>query len=106
MYLGDLHRTANIPKYASPSEETDFSGLPPAYTFVGTIEPFYDETVRYFNNLRRAGVSAEVTIYEGCYHAFDQICPKADISQIAVKKMLEEFLYAAAHYFAKQPKMS
>lgn len=39
LYLRGLNE---IPKYAVPLKETDYSNLPPIITFVGTIEPFYD----------------------------------------------------------------
>ena len=41
-----------IPCYAVPARRVDYSGLPPAYTFVSTAEPFYTETVEYVRNLR------------------------------------------------------
>lgn len=37
---------------AAPARLEDFSGLPPAYSFVGDGEPFYAETVHYFERLR------------------------------------------------------
>lgn len=43
---------------AAPARLEDFSGLPPAYSFVGDGEPFYAETVHYFERLRAAGVPA------------------------------------------------
>ena len=102
MYLNELFGKDNIPKYAAPARETNYSGLPPAYTFVGDIEPFYNETATYFDNLRNAGVSAKVDVYEGCYHAFEIMCPKADISKHAVNRVLEEFKYAGDNYFVEQ----
>lgn len=70
-YLGDLYGTTPIPKYASPSRETDYAGLPPAYTFVLDGEPFLDETVEYIRRLKEAGVDASVDIYHGNFHGFD-----------------------------------
>jgi len=102
MYLGDLFGTDNVPKYAAPTREQDYSHLPPAYTFVGDIEPFYDETITYINNLQNAGVSAKIDIYKGCFHAFDYMCPKANISRQATARMLEEFRFAVNNHFATQ----
>ena len=84
------------------ARETDFSRLPPAYTFVGNIEPFYNETMAYIENLHSAGVQAKVDVYEGCYHAFDIMCPKAEVSKQATNKMLEEFIFAVDNHFALQ----
>lgn len=66
---------AEVSPYAAAARQTDYSRLPPAYTFVGTAEPFYAETVRYIENLKNAGVEAAVDVYENMYHAFDMICP-------------------------------
>ena len=61
----------NVPKYASPARETDFSGLPPCYTYVLDGEPFFIETLDYVRNLRAAGVDAHVDVFHGDTHAFD-----------------------------------
>lgn len=42
----------NLSPYAAPARLEDFSGLPPAYTFVGDGEPFYAETLSYTEKLR------------------------------------------------------
>ena len=102
MYLGDFSGKDDVPKFAAPARETDYSRLPPAYTFVGDIEPFYDETLAYIDNLRDAGVTAKIDVYEGCYHAFETMCPGADISRMAVSKILEEFRFAVDNHFAAQ----
>lgn len=70
-YLGDLYGSPSVPKYASPSRETDYTGLPPAYTYVLDGEPFLDETRTYIRNLREAGVDAAVDVYHGDFHGFD-----------------------------------
>ena len=57
MYLRNTDKT-NVPPYAAPSRQTDYSNLPPAYTFVGTAEPFYCETLTFIENLKNAGVEA------------------------------------------------
>lgn len=41
-----------------------------AGTFVGDGEPFYVETLRYIENLKRAGIPAEVDVYHTDIHAF------------------------------------
>jgi acetyl esterase/lipase len=70
-YLGDLYGSPSVPKYASPSRETDYTGLPPAYTYVLDGEPFLDETRTYIRNLREAGVDAAVDVYHGNFHGCD-----------------------------------
>ena len=70
-YLGDLYGSPSVPKYASPSRETDYTGLPPAYTYVLDGEPFLDETRTYIRNRQEAGVDAAVDVYHGDFHGFD-----------------------------------
>ena len=106
LYLGSLYCTDKVPVYAAPARETDFSGLPPAYSFVGDIEPFYDETRQYIQNLQNAGVNAELDIYPGCFHAFDHFCSGSKIGRTSREKYLEKFRYASTHYFAAQRNLS
>lgn len=73
-YLGELYGK-EVPPYAAPARQTDYTNLPPAYTFVGDIEPFYCETLAYVEHLRRAGVPAKADVYPRCFHAFDMLLP-------------------------------
>ncbi len=102
-YLGPLYGTDEVPPYAAAARATDFSGLPPAYTFVSTGEPFYSETVSYMERLRQAGIPAEYDVFEGLYHAFDIYQPDIPESRLAASHFEEHFLYARDHYFAPQP---
>lgn len=102
-YLGDLWGTDAVPPYAAPARAADLAGLPPAYTFVGDIEPFYCETLAYVERLRAAGVEAAVGVYPGCFHAFDMLLPFKRVSGQAIATFEERYRYAAAHYFAPQP---
>lgn len=90
-----------VPSYAAPARAQDYSGLPPAYTFVGDGEPFYVETLRYIENLKHAGISANVDVYHTDIHAFDMMRPELEISKIAAKKFNQAFTYAKEHYFAE-----
>ena len=72
-YLGPLYGSHDVPKYASVARETDYAGLPPAYTYVQDGEPFLDETLTYIRNLQNAGVDASVDVYPGDVHGFDLI---------------------------------
>lgn len=103
LYLDRLYGTENVPSYAAPAREVDLSGLPPACSFVGTIEPFYDETVCYMERLKEAGVPIYFREYKGCFHAFDFIVSKSTVAKDATKFLMEIFDYAVQNYFAKQP---
>lgn len=102
LYLGDLYGTDDIPPYAAPARATDYSGLPPTYTYVGAIDPFCSETITYAENLKAAGVPAEFDVYEGAYHGFD-IVKKADVTKRAHQRLLEWFQEAVQEYRAPQP---
>lgn len=90
-YLGDLYGTEEVSKYASPARETDYSNLPPCYTFVADGEPFYAETLTYVRNLQLAGVEAKVDVYQGNVHAFDMLQPGKLQSKAARERLCEEF---------------
>ncbi|WOO86713.1 alpha/beta hydrolase [Mollicutes bacterium LVI A0039] len=91
-----------VPIYAAPARQTDYTNLPPAYTFVGDIEPFYDETIQYIENLKAAGVEANLDVYPNCYHAFDLLYPLAKVSKQASDNFDAHFAYAINNYFVKQ----
>jgi acetyl esterase/lipase len=90
-YLGDLYGTDDVSKYASPARETDYSNLPPCYTFVADGEPFYAETLAYVRNLQAAGVNAKVDVWPGNVHAFDMLFPLKKESKAARRRLCEEF---------------
>lgn len=102
LYLSDLFETDKVSKYASPSRETDYSNLPPIFTFIGEAEPFYDETVQYIENLKKAGVKTHFYTHKGCYHSFDKVCSHSHQGKEAIKEMIETFKYATENYFASQ----
>jgi acetyl esterase/lipase len=102
LYLGELFNTPNVSCYAAPARAEDYTSLPPTVTFVGELEPFRDETVQYVENLKKAGVPVDFEIYKGCYHAFEQMCPKAGVSKRAISFLICSFEYAVNHYFAEQ----
>lgn len=103
MYLKELGQEADLSPYAIPVMATDYRNLPATYTYVGTIEPFFNETMNYVSNLIDAGVPVHFKLYEGAFHAFDRIVPKANISREARSHLLATYQYAAKHYFADQP---
>ena len=101
-YLGDLWGK-DVPPYAAAARQTDYSNLPPAYTFVGDIEPFYCETLTFIENLKKAGVEAEVDVYPNCFHAFDMLLPFKKVSKEAIAEFEKHYLYACDNYFKEPP---
>jgi len=100
LYLRNV--AGEIPPYASPACQTDYSNLPPAYTFVGDREPFYCETLAYVAKLQKAGVSAHADVYPTGFHAFDMLLPFRRISRQAIAAFEKQYLYAAEHARAEQ----
>lgn len=91
-----------ISAYAVPARRKNYESLPPAYTFVGTAEPFLAETKTYIKNLQNAGIEAEIDIYPNMFHGFDLLLPFLKISQVAIRRFEKHFEYAISHYFAEQ----
>ena len=91
LYLKGLK---DIPAYAAPARQTDYANLPPCYTYVGDIEPFYCETLNYVANLRKAGVKAEVDVYPDWYHAYDLFFPFTRKGKAAIAAFEDAFLRA------------
>ncbi|MGH6911738.1 MAG: alpha/beta hydrolase, partial [Phenylobacterium sp.] len=57
----------------------DFAGFPPTILTSGTRDLFLSNTVRTHRKLRRAGVEADLNVYEGQWHAqygFDMTAPE------------------------------
>ena len=106
LYLGELYATEEIPAYAAPARLTDYRGLPPAFTFVGSIDPFRDETVAYMERLKAAGIPAQYQVFEGCFHGFDVMDPKATPSLQARELLREHFIFALEHSSAPQSNRS
>jgi acetyl esterase/lipase len=75
-YLGN-----SDPQVAVPARRADLSGLPPAWIGVGTNDLFHDEDLAYAERLTSAGVPCHVEVIPGAFHGFDQIVPKAAVSQ-------------------------
>lgn len=79
--LGDRRGTDDVSIYAAPARNTDFSNLPPAYIDAGSAEVFRDEDVAYATRLWEAGVQAELHVFAGGFHGFDNFAPHASVSQ-------------------------
>jgi len=101
LYLGELWGTDEVPAYAAPARATDYAGLPPTYTYVGSLDPFRTETENYVANLQAAGVPAELDICEGAFHGFEVI-RRADVTKRASANLANWFQHALQHHTAPQ----
>ena len=59
-----------VSPYCSPATAGDLSGLPPTYIHIGAIDLFLEESLDYARRLTRAGVSVELHVWPGAFHAF------------------------------------
>ncbi|OKP95208.1 alpha/beta hydrolase [Paenibacillus sp. P46E] len=91
MYLGGTSGGDTSP-YAAPSRADNLADLPPAYTCVGQLDPFRDETIEYVTRLAQAGVEVEFHLYPGGYHGFEHAVPSAGIS----RRTREDYINAMA----------
>ena len=69
----------------------DFKGFPPTILTSGTRDLFLSNTVRTHRKLRRAGVTAELNIYEGQSHAQYQFNANAPESREAFTDIAKFF---------------
>ncbi len=101
LYLGELAGTKDVPIYAAPGRASNLEGLPPAYTFIGTIEPFYAETLTYVRRLRAAGIRADLDRYRGGFHALDLFGAKKPLGKEATARWQRSFRDAATHNYSQ-----
>ncbi len=82
--LDDRRGTGDVSPYSAPARMADLSGLPPAYVEAGSAEVFRDEAVAYASAVWAAGGSAELHIWAGGFHGFQNVVPGAAVSRTAV----------------------
>jgi acetyl esterase len=90
-YLPEKSKRADA--YASPLRAKDLSGLPPAWVCTAEFDPLRDEGEAYAKRLQEAGVSTQLTRFDGLIHGFISmglVAPKAqaaiDEAVAALKK--------------------
>ena len=91
-------------RYCAPARETNYQGLPPAFTFIGTEDAFYAETKTYVHHLYEADIPVSFREYEGYHHAFDLLKHNSKAAAHARSLTKRTFKYAQENFFAKQNK--
>ena len=84
-YLGGK----NADEYAAPARAKDLSGLPPTFIDVGELDLFRDEDIEFAKRLLQAGVTTELHVYPGAYHASESFAPEAELSKQIWTKGIE-----------------
>lgn len=85
LLLGEDFNTDRASPYAAPGRAGDLSGLPATYIEVGTLDLFFDEDVALAGRLADHGVAVELHQYQGAYHGFDQLAPRAETTLQALR---------------------
>ncbi len=78
--LGDRRGGEEVADAEAPGRAADLAGLPPAFLSVGSAEVFRDETVTYASRIWAAGGVAELHVWPGAFHGFENFAPAARIS--------------------------
>jgi acetyl esterase/lipase len=75
--LGDAAGGSGVSPYAAPARATELSNLPPAFIDVGSAEVFRDEAVNYATGIWRDGGMAELHVWPGGFHGFEEHAPRS-----------------------------
>ena len=86
---------ANVSVYAAPGRLENGAGIAPVTIFIGDLDLFVGESLRYARALMRAGVKTEIHVYPGVYHGFISFAQEADVS----KRARAEFVDAVNRHF-------
>ncbi|MET0928546.1 MAG: alpha/beta hydrolase fold domain-containing protein [Aeromicrobium sp.] len=79
--LGERRGGEDVSIYAAPARAADLSGLPPTYIDCGSAEVFRDEDVAYATALWAAGGDAELHVWAGGFHGFDELAAESTVAQ-------------------------
>lgn len=78
--LGDRAGTSEVSIYEAPGRATDLGGLPPTYIDVGSVDLFRDEDVAFASTVWACGGDAELHVWPGGYHGFEQLAPDTPLA--------------------------
>ncbi|WP_396655509.1 alpha/beta hydrolase [Microbacterium sp.] len=94
--LGDRRGGHDVAASAAPARATDLAGLPPAFISVGSAEVFRDEAVTYASRIWAGGGVAELHVWPGGFHGFENFAPQSGLAKAAaaaregwVRRMLD-----------------
>lgn len=102
-YLEDLRgKKEEIPAYASPALNKDYSNFPPTVSFVGDLEPFRDEVISYMEAIKKAGIPTKFKLFPKAFHGFEAVVPEAEVSKEAKQFLLESYSEYYDKYIVKE----
>lgn len=98
--LGAAAGGSGVSSYAAPARADDLTGMPPTYLDTGSVDTFRDEVITYGSRLWEAGCPAELHVWSGACHGFNQLAPHAAVSieaQTARANWIGRLLRADGH---------
>ncbi|MEU6145658.1 alpha/beta hydrolase fold domain-containing protein [Streptomyces sp. NPDC047081] len=106
--LGDRRGGPDVSPYAAPARAASVADLPPAYVEVGAFEALRDETIAYAARISAEGGDAELHVWGGAFHSFDEWVPEARVSHTARRARADWLrrLFAAADERAERARPS
>lgn len=81
--LGDRRGGPDVGVASAPARADDLAHLPAAFLSVGSAEVFRDETVAYATRLWAAGGTAELHVWPGGFHGFENFAPASRLALAA-----------------------
>lgn len=94
--LGQAPGGPDVPIYAAPGRARNLTGLPPTSIFIGDLDLFIGENIRYARTLIQGGVPTDIHVYPAAYHGFISFAQEADVS----KRAFQEFSSAIKRHFS------
>ncbi|GAA3219848.1 alpha/beta hydrolase [Actinocorallia longicatena] len=82
--LGERAGTQDVSIYEAPGRAGDLTGLPPSFIDVGSADLFRDESVAFASAIWGSGGNAELHVWPGGYHGFEQMAPASALAVAAV----------------------
>lgn len=102
--LGPGRRGAgNVTGYEAPARAKDLSGLPPTFSYIGTLDLFLDENREMFRRMKAAGVKVDYTEFEDVYHGQENFAPEHATSLRIKAHYRDTFKAFVEKYSATQP---
>ncbi|MFK7974069.1 MAG: alpha/beta hydrolase [Rickettsiaceae bacterium] len=87
--LGKNRGSKDISYYAAPCRAKELYNLPNTFIDVGSVESLRDEAIEFANKIWQSGGNAELHVWGGAFHSFDQWVPSAIVSKTANKARIE-----------------
>lgn len=95
-----------VPAYAAPARNQDYSNFPPTISFVGTLEPFHEETVQYINAIKNVGIDVKFKEFENCFHGFEIVAGNTSIGQEGQKYTYDSYAEFYDKYVSSSRRIS